>query len=134
MEIKVIENLKRKRMLLVLGAIFGVTLSIIGLVISSLHTSIVGFMLLIVSMFDKTQRITEEGFESRYTFAGFQLKKEIWRFKDIQEIHMERIPNKKYCVVFFIKGDMAKKAAFQKEMIESIKEISKSANENIILS
>ena len=91
--------------------IAGVGLLVMGVVIRSVYTSLVGALLLAAMALNKKTAVTERGIEITYDIGVFK-RVDLWRFEEIQEIHKELSPDKKKYALHIMRDVMSRRLVF----------------------
>ena len=76
----------------IVAIIAGIGMIVLAVFIQSLHTGLVGAVLLLAMALQKEIAMTEEGLVVSYDMVVYQYK-EMWTYEEIKEIHKELSPD-----------------------------------------
>lgn len=101
--------LKMSTRIAALAAGFGLIL--LGIVIQSLYTALVGAVFLAAMMLNKKTAMTEEGLVVTYDVV-FCKYREVWTYDEIQEIHKELSPDGRQYALHVMKDVMSRRMLY----------------------
>lgn len=116
---------------LVFAAIFGVGCLVLAVFRRNIFAAIVGAICILVSGFRKHSWIDEEGIATETTLFSIMRTTERWTMQEMTAVSKEITPNRKYYLLFFEKGNMAKRLMFKVEDVAEIFEMIQDENPDI---
>ena len=110
----VIDHKKMKKSTRIAAVVAGFALIAAGIYMKMIYTAVVGLVILLAVMLQKTISVTEEGVQVTYD-AVFCKYRELWRFGEITELHRELSPDRRQCALHFMKDVMSRRLVFSVE-------------------
>lgn len=129
-EYKVLNDRERKASTRIASIVFGIVLVIMGLILMSPIGFVLGPLLLWSAFFEKFTIVNEKGITVNYDARLFTYKEE-WPFKDVSNLHLEKVKDPNYSVLHFTKGSMSKRLVFQTDDAKGIIDLALEANPKI---
>lgn len=129
-EYKVLNDRKRKPATRFVSIIFGIVIIMMGIFLPSPIGLVLGPLLIWSAFFEKYTIVTAEGIMVHYNARLFKYKEE-WLFKDVTNLHLEKVRDPDYAVLHFTKGSLSKRLVFQAGDAEDIIDLALAANDKI---
>ncbi|HKM28769.1 MAG TPA: hypothetical protein VJY37_03715 [Anaerovoracaceae bacterium] len=130
-EYKAINDREMKKSTRIVAVCFGFGLIAVGIFILSIYTALVGAVILLAVILNKSMIVREDGVHVIYDMAFFKYQ-EFWSFEDIIEIQKEQPPDRTQMALHFTKESlMAKRLIFGFREADSVIELATSKNPKI---
>lgn len=114
----------------IVAIIAGIGMIVLAVFIQSLHTGLVGAVLLLAMALQKEIAMTEEGLVVSYDMVVYQYK-EMWTYEEIKEIHKELSPDGTKMALHVMKDVMSRKLIYSIPESELVLQLAKEKNPKI---
>ena len=111
--IKAYDDKAMRKSTKLIAIICGLLLIIVAIYSKSIYAAIVGSVILMAIMLNKNTYASEVGIEIEYNATIFK-HYSVWEFSEITEIHIEKAPDPKFCILHFMRGVMSRRLVFYK--------------------
>lgn len=114
----------------IIASLLGVTCIALSVYIKSVYAVMVGILILLALVLNKSTVVTERGIEITYDMILFK-RVDLWSFDEIKEIHKELSPDGTRYALHMMKDIMSKRLVFSIEEAEEVIELAMEKNPKI---
>ena len=129
-EFKPLNDRKQRTSTKIAVLVAGVAFVILGIVLPSIYSIVIGGIFLMASTVSKHTIISEKGIEVRYRMLAFKYE-ELWAFSEVTEMHLEIVKDPRFSALHFTKDVISKRLIFTKEDARSVVSLALKQNPKI---
>jgi hypothetical protein len=129
-EFKPLNDRKQKKSTKITALIAGIVFVILGIMLPSIYSIVIGGIILLAATVSKHTVINEKGIEVRYSMFAFKYV-ELWAFSEITEMHLEVVKDPRYSALHFTKDVISKRLIFTKEEARGVIKLASEQNPKI---
>ncbi|MEG0923459.1 MAG: hypothetical protein RR313_03055 [Anaerovoracaceae bacterium] len=129
-KIKAYDDRATRQSTRIVAIILGIVFVVFGAVLRIRYAIPVGAIIVIATIMQKNTFITTEGIDIEYDYIVHKHVMK-WDFDEITDIHIEQVKDKRFIVLYFLRGVMTRRLVFYKEDVDEVLLQAKNKNPNI---